>query len=63
MRTKSQLAVYRNNTHRGAECGIIRTKETPMKRIILAMAFLGIISACVLTADGAGIGAIGMPAL
>ena len=47
----------------GAECGIIRTKETPMKRIILAMAFLGIISACVLTADGAGIGAIGMPAL
>ena len=29
-----------------------------MKRIILAMAFLGIISDCVLAADGADIGAI-----
>ena len=34
-----------------------------MKRIILAMAFLGIISDCVLAAGGAGIVAIGMPAL
>ena len=47
----------------GAECGIIRIKEASMKKNILAMAFLGIISACVLTASGAGIGAIGMPAL
>ena len=40
------------------ECAIIRIKENPMKRIILAMAFLGIISDCVLTAGGSGIRAI-----
>ena len=34
-----------------------------MKRIILAMAFFGIISSCVLTAGVSGIVAIGMPAL
>ena len=46
-----------------AEYVIIRIRETPMKRIILAMAFFGIISACVLTAGGSGIVAIGMPEL